>query len=124
MQQRETKEVIIITWKSGLKQVFEKTQNTYDMIVFEYEDIEEMEYSEIVTVKEEPKQEPQQSWGAGGFRYLGAFDKSIESFIQENQNNDELEIGDSVFIGEVMYKCISIDPLEFSISSQSGGGLW
>ena len=58
MQQRETKEVIIITWKSGLKQVFEKTQLTYDMIVFEYEDIEEMEYSEIVTVKEEPKQEP------------------------------------------------------------------
>lgn len=56
MQQRETKEVIIITWKSGLKQVFEKTQLTYDMIVFEYEDIEEMEYSEIVTVKEEPKQ--------------------------------------------------------------------
>lgn len=55
MQHRETKEVIIITWKSGLKQVFEKTQLTYDMIVFEYEDIEEMEYSEIVTVKEEPK---------------------------------------------------------------------
>ncbi len=57
MQHRETKEVIIITWKSGLKQVFEKTQNTYDMIVFEYEDIEEIEYSEIVTVKE-AKQEP------------------------------------------------------------------
>lgn len=54
---QQTKEVIIITWKSGLKQVFEKTQNTYDMIVFEYEDIEEIEYSEIVTVKE-AKQEP------------------------------------------------------------------
>ena len=56
MQQRETKEVIIVTWRSGLKQVFEKTQNTYDMIIFEYEDIEDLEYSEIVTIKEEPKQ--------------------------------------------------------------------
>ena len=47
---RETKDVIIVTWKSGLKQVFEKNQETYDMIVYESVDIEELEYSEIVTI--------------------------------------------------------------------------
>lgn len=47
---RETKDVIIVTWRSGLKQVFEKNQETYDMIVYEFVDIEELEYSEIVTI--------------------------------------------------------------------------
>ena len=47
---RETKDVIIVTWKSGLKQVFEKNQETYDMIVYESVDIEELEYSELVTI--------------------------------------------------------------------------
>jgi hypothetical protein len=47
---RETKDVIIVTWKSGLKQVFEKNQETYDMIVYECVDIEELEYSELVTI--------------------------------------------------------------------------
>jgi|TARA_R100001594_G_scaffold32680_1_gene60757 hypothetical protein len=47
---RETKDVIIVTWRSGLKQVFEKNQETYDMIVYESVDIEELEYSELVTI--------------------------------------------------------------------------
>ena len=47
--QQETKDVIIITWKSGIKQVFEKNQKTFDIIVYEFEDIEEVEHSEMVT---------------------------------------------------------------------------
>tara|TARA_R100000664_G_C2686842_1_gene92532 strand:- start:380 stop:556 length:177 start_codon:yes stop_codon:yes gene_type:complete len=47
---RETKDVIIVTWRSGLKQVFEKNQEAYDMIVYESVDIEELEYSELVTI--------------------------------------------------------------------------
>lgn len=119
MQQRETKEAIIITWKSGLKQVFEKTQLTYDMIVFEYEDIEEMEYSEIVTVKEEPKQEPKIKLSSTQ-RFVETKAKTIHAFCVDPYHRANSELGDVVLIGDVSYECISIDPLEFVAVARAG----
>lgn len=51
--QQETREVIVITWTSGVKQVFDKVQHTYDIIVNEFDDIEDVEYVDFVTYTNE-----------------------------------------------------------------------
>ena len=127
---RKTVTGILITWKSGAMTCIQKTPSTMDMLVYEFDDIEEVTFIDMIVYDDQPAidtktdNKPQRSRGTGGFRYIGTFDKSIESFIQENQNNDQLEIGDTVLINDVSYKCTSIDPLEFEMVARSGGGLW
>jgi len=128
---RKTVTGILITWKSGMITCIQKTPSTMDMLVYEFDDIEEVSFIDMIIYDDQPAidtktdDKPQQSRGTGGFRYIGTFHKSIESFIQENLYNEDLEIGDSVFIGEVMYECISVNPsLEFKAVSRSGGGQW
>ena len=128
---RKTVTGILITWKSGAITCIQKTADTMDMLVYEFDDIEEVTFIDMVVYDDQPAidtkadSKPQQSRGTGGFRYIGTFHKSIESFIQENLYNEDLEIGDTVLIGEVMYKCYSVNPaLEFKAVSRSGGGLW
>ncbi|QDP50715.1 MAG: hypothetical protein Unbinned627contig1001_32 [Prokaryotic dsDNA virus sp.] len=48
MNQEVIREVIIITYKNGVRHVLEKTQATYDLIVFEFENIEEVEYADYI----------------------------------------------------------------------------
>ena len=48
METKETKEVIIITWKSGAKEIYHKTQATFDMIVYEFLQIQDLEFVEMI----------------------------------------------------------------------------
>jgi len=48
MNQEVIREVIIITYKNGVRHVLEKTQATYDLIVFDFENIEEVEYADYI----------------------------------------------------------------------------
>jgi hypothetical protein len=127
---RKTVTGILITWKSGMITCIQKTADTMDMLVYEFDDIEDVTFIDMIVCEDKPvidtkaDSKPQQSRGTGGFRYIGTYNKSIESFIQESQNFDELEIGDTVCIGEAMYKCTSIDPLEFEMVARSGGAQW
>ena len=48
METKETKEVVIITWKSGVKEIYCKTQATFDMIVYQFPEIQDLEFVDMI----------------------------------------------------------------------------
>jgi len=43
---------ILITWKSGMITCIEKTPDTMDMIVYEFDDIEEVTFIDMITYED------------------------------------------------------------------------
>ena len=125
---RKTVTGMLITWESGSYTCIQKTPATMDMLVYEFDDIEDVKFIQMIIYDDQPAidtkadEKPQQSRDIGGHRYIGTFEKTIESFIRANFYNENIEVGDLVFIGDVTYECLCVNPrLEFRAVSRSGG---
>ena len=131
---RKTVTGILITWKSGMITCIQKTADTMDMLVYEFDDIEEVTFIDMVVYDDQPAIDTKTEGDSpttnaitdpiSGFRFVETDHKTIEKFVEYVTFKKSAQIGDCVHIDGISYICKSINPVVFVPFSRTGGDQW